>query len=458
MNTTILIVDDEKNQRAGLAESLQSPNRRILLAENGFQAEEIIKNNAVDLVLSDLQMPSMNGLELLQKVQVFSPTTLFIIMTAYGTVDNAVKAMKAGAYDYLTKPINLDELDMLLARALKNRELEAENVYLKEQLEKRFGMENMIGHSRVMENVFELIRQISPSNATVLITGKSGTGKELVARAIHQQSPRKNKPFIPIHCASLSPSLLESELFGHEKGSFTGAIAQKKGKFEIADGGTIFLDEVNEIPLAMQVKLLRFLEMREFERVGGNKPIQVDVRLLAASNSDLQALVREGEMREDLYFRLNVVRVELPPLMNRRDDIPLLVHTFIKEFSRVNRKDITGIAPEALRILQTYDWPGNVRELRNCIESMVVLSKNSILGEDDIPIEIRRRQTDIPVLSEPDSFSVKTMEKELIRGAIAKASGNKKNAAELLGISRRTLYRKMEEYGLKEKGSNGVKE
>ena len=458
MNTTILIVDDEKNLRAGLAEALQSPNRRIFLAENGFQAEEIIKNNAVDLVLSDLQMPSMNGLELLQKVQVFSPTTLFIIMTAYGTVDNAVKAMKAGAYDYLTKPINLDELDMLLARALKNRELESENVYLKEQLEKRFGMENMIGHSRVMENVFELIRQISPSNATVLITGKSGTGKELVARAIHQQSPRKNKPFIPIHCASLSPSLLESELFGHEKGSFTGAIAQKKGKFEIADGGTIFLDEVNEIPLAMQVKLLRFLEMREFERVGGNKPIQVDVRLLAASNSDLQALVREGEMREDLYFRLNVVRVELPPLMNRRDDIPLLVHTFIKEFSRVNRTDITGIAPEALRILQTYDWPGNVRELRNCIESMVVLSKNSILGEDDIPIEIRRRQTDIPVLSEPDSFSVKKMEKELIRGAIAKASGNKKNAAELLGISRRTLYRKMEEYGLKEKGSNGVKE
>jgi len=449
MNTTILIVDDEKNLRDGLAEALQSPNRRILLAENGFQAEEIIKNNAVDLVLSDLQMPSMNGLELLQKVQVFSPTTLFIIMTAYGTVDNAVKAIKAGAYDYLTKPINLDELDLLLARALKNRELEAENVYLKEQLEKRFGMENMIGHSRVMENVFELIRQIGPSNATVLITGKSGTGKELVARAIHQQSPRKNKPFIPIHCASLSPSLQESELFGHEKGSFTGAVAQKKGKFEIADGGTIFLDEVNEIPLAMQVKLLRFLEMREFERVGGNRPIQVDVRLLAASNSDLQVLVREGEIREDLFFRLNVVRIELPPLMDRREDIPLLVHTFINEFNRINRKDITGITPEALRILQTYDWPGNVRELRNCIESMVVLSKDSILTEDDIPIEIRRRQTDIPVSPEPDSFSVKTMEKELIRGAIAKSSGNKKRAAELLGISRRTLYRKMEEYGLK---------
>jgi len=449
MNTTILIVDDEKNLREGLGDALQAPNRRILLAKNGFQAEEIIKNNAVDLVLSDLQMPSMNGLELLQKAQVLSPTTLFIIMTAYGTVDNAVKAIKAGAYDYLTKPINLDELDLLLARALKNRELEAENVYLKEQLEKRFGMENMIGHSRVMENIFELIRQIGPSNATVLITGKSGTGKELVARAIHQQSPRKNQPFIPIHCASLSPSLLESELFGHEKGSFTGAVAQKKGKFEIADGGTIFLDEVNEIPLEMQVKLLRFLEMREFERVGGNKPIQVDVRLLAASNSDLQALVREGGMREDLYFRLNVVRIELPTLMDRRDDIPLLVHTFIKEFSRVDRKDVTGITPEALRILQTYDWPGNVRELRNCIESMVVLSKDSILTEDDIPIQIRKRQTGIQVLPEPDSFSVKTMEKELIRAAIAKASGNKKHAAELLGISRRTLYRKIEEYGLK---------
>jgi two-component system, NtrC family, response regulator AtoC len=449
MNTTILIVDDEKNLRDGLGEALQAPNRRILLAENGFQAEELIKNNAVDLVLSDLQMPSMNGLELLQKVQAFSPTTIFIIMTAYGTVDNAVKAIKAGAYDYLTKPINLDELDLLLARVLKNRELEAENVYLKEQLEKRFGMENMIGHSRAMENVFELIRQISPSNATVLITGKSGTGKELVARAIHQHSPRKNKPFIPIHCASLSPSLLESELFGHEKGSFTGAIIQKKGKFEIADGGTIFLDEVNEIPLAMQVKLLRFLEMREFERVGGNRPIQVDVRLLAASNSDLQSLVREGDMREDLYFRLNVVRIELPPLMDRRDDIPLLVHAFINEFSRIDRKGVTGITPEALRILQSYDWPGNVRELRNCIESMVVLSKNSILGEEGIPIQIRRGQTDIPVLSEPDSFSVKTMEKELIRSAITKASGNKKNAAELLGISRRTLYRKMEKYGLK---------
>ena len=449
MNTTILIVDDEKNIREGISEVLQSPDRRIFLAENGFQAEEIIRTNAVDLILSDLKMPSMNGLELLQKVQAISPTTIFIIMTAYGSVDTAVKAIKEGAYDYLTKPINIDQLELLLARALKSKELEAENIYLKEQLEKRFGLENMIGHSRAMENVFELIRQISPSNATILITGKSGTGKELVARAIHQQSPRKNKPFVPIHCAALSPSLLESELFGHEKGAFTGAINQKKGKFEIADGGTIFLDEVNEIPLEMQVKLLRFLEMREFERVGGNRSIKVDVRLLAASNSDLQVMVKEHRMREDLYFRLNVVKIELPPLRDRREDIPLLVHAFINEFSQVDRKKVTGITPEALGILQYYDWPGNVRELRNCIESMVVLAKKPILDEDDIPAEIRRLQTDIPVFSSPDSLNIKTMEKELIRGAIAQESGNKKRAAEQLGISRRTLYRKMEEYGLK---------
>ena len=449
MNATILIVDDEKNLREGIAEALQSPDRRIFLAENGFQAEEIIRTNAVDLVLSDLKMPSMNGLELLRRVQAISPTTIFIIMTAYGSVDTAVKAIKEGAYDYLTKPINIDQLELLLARALKSKELEAENIYLKEQLEKRFGLENMIGHSRAMENVFELIRQISPSNATILITGKSGTGKELVARAIHQQSPRKNKPFVPIHCAALSPSLLESELFGHEKGAFTGAINQKKGKFEIADGGTIFLDEVNEIPLEMQVKLLRFLEMREFERVGGNRSIQVDVRLLAASNSDLQVMVKEHRMREDLYFRLNVVKIELPPLRDRREDIPLLVHAFINEFSQVDRKKVTGITPEALGILQYYDWPGNVRELRNCIESMVVLAKKPILDEDDIPAEIRRLQTDIPVFSSPDSLNIKTMEKELIRAAIAQASGNKKRAAEQLGISRRTLYRKMEEYGLK---------
>ncbi|MEA1927237.1 MAG: sigma-54 dependent transcriptional regulator [Candidatus Auribacterota bacterium] len=448
MKNTILIVDDEKNLREGLAEALQSPSWKILLAENGFQAEEIIRREAVDLVLSDLKMPTMTGLELLKKVQAFSPTTIFIIMTAYGTVDTAVEAIKEGAYDYLTKPINIDQLELLLSRALERRELEAENIYLKEQMEKRFGLENMIGHSPAMERVFEMIRQISPSNATVLITGKSGTGKELVARAIHQLSPRRGQPFIPIHCAALSPSLLESELFGHEKGAFTGAISKKKGKFEVSDGGTIFLDEINEIPLEMQVKLLRFLEMRDLERVGGTRSIRVDVRLLAASNADLEALVEEKRLREDLYYRLNVVRIILPLLRERREDIPLLVHAFINEFSRMNRKEVTGIAPPALHALQLYDWPGNVRELRNCIESMVVLAKKPMLEESDIPPPIRIPASPNLVLPGEESLNIKTMEKELIRGALERASGNKKRAAELLGISRRTLYRKLEEYGL----------
>jgi len=447
MNTAILIVDDEKNSREGLREALQSPACTVLLAENGFQAEEIIRNKPVDLVLSDLKMPGMSGLELLKKVQVISPTTVFIIMTAYGAVDTAVKAIKEGAYDYLTKPINLDQLDLLIARAFKSKELEAENIYLKEQLQKRYGLENIIGHSRAMERVFEIIRQISPSNCTVLITGDSGTGKELVARAIHQKSPRKDKPFISIHCAALSPSLLESELFGHERGAFTGAVTQKKGKFEIADGGTIFLDEISEIPLEMQVKLLRFLEMREFERVGGTRSIKVDIRLLAAANSDLEALVQKHRLREDLYYRLNVVRIKLPTLRERREDIPLLVHSFIVELSRINRKQVTAITPEALQKLQAYDWPGNIRELKNCVESMVVLTKKTVLGLEDLPPQIQpARLQELPISS---SLNIKTIEKELIRNALIQSSGNKRLASKLLGISRRTLYRKMEEYGLK---------
>ena len=447
MPTTILIVEDEKNAREGLREALQSPAYTILLAENGFQAEEIIRDKAVDLVLSDLKMPGMTGLDLLKKVQVISPPTIFIIITAYGTVDSAVEAIKEGAYDYLTKPINLDQLELLIARSLKRKELEAENIYLKEQLQKRYGLENMIGHSRAMERIFELIRQISPSSCTVLITGDSGTGKELVARAIHQLSPRKDKPFIPIHCAALSPSLLESELFGHERGAFTGAISQKKGKFEIADGGTIFLDEISEIPLEIQVKLLRFLEMREFERVGGTRTIKVDIRFLAASNANLEPLVQEGRLREDLYYRLNVVRIKLPTLRERREDIPLLVNTFIGEFSRANRKKVTAITPRALQMLQAYNWPGNIRELKNCVESMVVLTKKTVLGVEDLPARFQTEKP--PELSALSSLNIKTMEKELVRNALAQSSGNKRQAAELLGISRRTLYRKMEEYGLK---------
>ncbi len=453
MPATILIVEDEKNLREGLREALQSPNFQVVTAENAFQAEEIIKNRAVDLVISDLKMPGMSGLELLRKVHSFSPTTSFIVMTAYGTVDTAVEAMKEGASDYLTKPINLEQLELLIARVLKERDLRRENVYLKQQLDKKYGLDQMVGRSRAMEKVFELIRQISNTNSTVLITGESGTGKEVVARAIHQQSFRKNQPFIPIHCAALSPTLLESELFGHEKGAFTGAVARKKGKFEAADGGTVFLDEVNEIPLEMQVKLLRFLEMKELERVGGTESIPVDVRLLAASNADLEKLVRAGRMRQDLFFRLNVLRLDLPPLRERAEDIPILVHEFIREFSRENRKKITAITPAALRALQEYRWPGNVRELKNCLESMVVLAKNPILDLEDLPPRIEIKSAG--KTPAPAELNLKKREKEAIEAALGRAAGNKCRAAGLLGISRRTLYRKLKEYGLMEQGREG---
>ncbi len=451
MTAVILIVEDEKNLREGLREALRSPGFRVLTAENGFQAEEIIRERPVDLVISDLKMPGMSGLELLEKVHSFSPSTLFIIMTAYGTVDTAVEAMKQGAYDYLTKPVNLDQLELLIDRALKERALRRENIYLKEQLQKRYGLEQLTGRSREMEKVIEMIRQVSNTNSTVLITGESGTGKEVVARAIHQQSFRKNKPFIAIHCAALSPSLLESELFGHEKGAFTGAVSRKKGKFEAAEGGTVFLDEVNEIPLEMQVKLLRFLEMKELERVGGTESIPVDIRLLAASNADLEKLVREGRMREDLFFRLNVVRLNLPPLRARSEDIPPLVHEFIEEFSRSNNKEIAAITPAALRALQEYRWPGNVRELKNCLESMIVLTRNPVLDLEDLPARIRPEQPGEP--EAPAELNLKKMEKSAIAAALRQASGNKSRAARLLGLSRRTLYRKLEEYGLTGKGT-----
>jgi len=447
MPATILIVEDEKNLREGLQEALQSPSFRVITAANGFQAEEMVRAETVDLVISDLKMPGMSGLDLLRQVHGFSPTIPFIMMTAYGTVDTAVEAMKAGAYDYLTKPVNLDQLELLVARALKERDLERENVYLKEQLQKQFGFERLTGRSRAMEKVFELVRQVSNTNSTVLITGESGTGKEVVARTIHQQSFRKNRPFIAIHCAALSPSLLESELFGHEKGAFTGAISRKKGKFEAADGGTVFLDEVNEIPLEMQVKLLRFLERKELERVGGTESIPVDVRLLAASNADLEELVGQGRMREDLYFRLNVVRLKLPPLRERPEDIPLLVREFIEELSRANhQREITSITPAALRALQGYSWPGNVRELKNCLESMIVLAKDPILDLDDLPPRIRPVPAGPPPIE--GEVNLKKLEKAAINAALAQTGGNKKRAAELLGVSRRTLYRKLEEYGL----------
>jgi len=385
---TILIVDDERNTREGLQRALHD-RYDVLLAEDSQKAVEALESTPVDVMLTDLRMPGVDGMGLLRRALSLTSPPVCIMMTAYGSIENAVQAMQVGAYHYITKPVNLDELELVIQRALNCRRVEAENVNLREQLEQKYGLENIIGESGSMRQVFETIQQVAPSRATVLISGATGTGKELIAKAIHNLSPRKNGPFIAVHAAALPTSLLESELFGHEKGAFTGAVERRTGRFEMADGGTLFLDEVGELEQQMQVKLLRVLEERAFERVGGNKTLQVDVRLVAATNKDLKKLVSEGKFRDDLFYRLSVVTVDLPPLRERRDDIPLLVKSFLDEFSRENGKQVRELTPEAMNLLLSYDWPGNVRELRNAIERAVILATASMVGVSDLPSQVR---------------------------------------------------------------------
>ncbi|HEX67826.1 MAG TPA: sigma-54-dependent Fis family transcriptional regulator, partial [bacterium] len=373
------------------------------------------------------------------------PSTEVIILTAYGTVENAVEAMKEGAYHYLTKPIHLDEFLIVVKKALDHYRLKEKVELLEKELEERYSFENIIGTSRKMREVFQTITQVAPTKAPVLITGESGTGKELVARAIHRRSDRKDKPFVVIHCGALVTTLLESELFGHEKGAFTGAIESKPGRFELADGGTIFLDEISEIEPSVQVKLLRVLQEQEFERVGGVKTIKVDVRILSATNVNLEERVKEGKFREDLYYRLKVITIHLPPLRERKEDIPLLVHAFIKEASQANRKEIKGITSRALTVLMNYHWPGNVRELKNVIESMVILAKKDVLTVNDIPPYIRSPGEKEDYVTIKLGTPWHEIEKELIFAALRKSGGNKSKAAEILGLSRRTLYRKLRE-------------
>jgi DNA-binding NtrC family response regulator len=372
------------------------------------------------------------------------------MMTAYGSIDNAVEAMKAGAYHYVTKPVNLDELELIIERALRSRRIEAENINLHEQLDQKFGLENIVGQSPAMLQVFDVIQQVAPTRATVLISGETGTGKELVAHAIHNLSPRKNGPFVAVHAAALSSTLLESELFGHEKGAFTGAVERRIGRFEAADGGTLFFDEVSEVDPAMQVKLLRVLEERAFERVGGTRTIQVDVRLVAATNKDLKKLVSEGKFRDDLYYRLSVVTIHLPPLRQRRQDIPLLVQAFIRHCSAENAKPVREITAEAVNTLMAYDWPGNVRELRNTIEQMVVLARGERLTLRDVPAAIRGGAdlTKISVVRPGTTMTVEEAERQLIVQALKETDGNRTRAAQRIGMSRRTLHRKLKKYGL----------
>ncbi|MCA1809886.1 MAG: sigma-54-dependent transcriptional regulator [Kiritimatiellia bacterium] len=443
---TVLIVEDEKNTREGLQHALEQ-DYQVLLADNGQTALlRLEEHENVDVLISDLRMPGMDGLTLIKKTLAHENHPVCILLTAYGSIETAVEAMKSGAYDFLTKPINLDQLELLVERALRSRQLESENRQLRRQLDKKFGLENIIGNSPCMEELFDLIRQVAPSRATVLIQGASGTGKELVAQAIHRLSPRAQAPFVAVHCAALPRDLLESELFGHEKGAFTGAVERRRGRFEVADGGTLFLDEISEIDPAIQVKLLRVLEERAFERVGGQDTRQTDIRLVAATNRDLSALVDANRFRQDLFFRLNVVTINLPPLRERANDIPLLLRHFMREFSEENGKQVDEITPEALNALLAYEWPGNVRELRNAVERMVVLTRSNKLGVRDLPPAVRGNQA-LPAAG-VNASSIQEANRRMILAVLEAHGGNRSRAAEQLGISRRTLHRKLNEFGV----------
>ncbi len=445
----ILIVDDERNTREGLQRAVE-PSYTVLLADDAASAYRILESQTVDVMLTDLRMPGEDGMRLLRRATSLQNPPVCIMMTAYGSIDNAVQAMQAGAYHYLTKPINLDELELVVQRALSSRRTEAENENLRQQLDQKYGMENLVGASPPMLQVFDVIRQVAPSRASVLIEGETGTGKELIAHAVHNLSPRKNGPFVPVHAAALPSTLLESELFGHEKGAFTGALTDKPGCFELADHGAIFLDEIGEMPYELQAKLLRVLEERCFERVGGNKTIEVDVRLVAASNRNLKKLVAEGKFRDDLYYRLGVVTVTLPALRERRDDIPLLVRAFLDEFNAENGKNVTELTGDAMSVLMAYDWPGNVRELRNAIEQMVVLARSERLTVRDVPASIRGAADLSKVSVVRSGMTVEEAERQLILQALKESGQNRTLAARKIGISRRTLHRKLKKFGLEE--------
>lgn len=444
----ILIVDDDKATREGLALAL-GRDHAVLTAADAEAALRALTDNAVDLVLTDLRMPGRDGLSLLRDIIASHPGLPVILLSAYGSVESAVEAMRDGAVDFLTKPVNLDHLELVVRRALRQKNLERQNARLRAQLAGRSALDRIIGSSEAMLAVRERIEQVAPTPATVLIQGPSGTGKELVARALHALSPRADKPFVAVHCAALAPSLLESELFGHVKGAFTGATEDRKGRFEIADGGTLFLDEISEIDLATQVKLLRVLETRTVEPVGSATPVPVDIRLVAATNRDLRAWVEAGKFREDLYFRLNVVDINLPPLRERQGDLPLLCDAFVREFNPQLGRGILGVAPDAMAALAAYPWPGNVRELRNAIERMMVLAHSDHLTLEDVPRNIRegRAATAAPAPEAP-AAPAEPEEATLIRRALFETHGNRTAAAKRLGIPLRTLYRRIKTYGL----------
>jgi DNA-binding NtrC family response regulator len=452
---TLLIVDDERSTRDGLRSALEE-EFDVYTAAGTAEAKEILKSEPFQLLLTDLRLGGESGMDLLDFALTLPEPPVAVMMTAYGSVDTAVEAMRRGAWHFVTKPLNLDEVEMLLKRALRSRNLETENKQLTQQVKKSHKLDKLIGQSAEIRRVSELIQQVAPTRATVLIEGESGTGKEVVAGMLHHLSGRPAAKMVTVHCAALSPQLLESELFGHEKGSFTGAAQRRIGRFEQADGGTIFLDEIGEIDAATQIKLLRVLSERTIERVGSNQPIKVDVRVVAATNKNLRELVDRGQFREDLYFRLNVVKLEMPPLRARREDIVLLAGAFLQEFAKENDRPVKPLTDPAMELLLAYSWPGNVRELRTAIEHGVVMSNDPVIDVRHLPRFLTSPSGMEPMapvphkntLDAPREFNLHALETNAIRAALATSGGNRTRAADLLGVSRRTLQRKLRELGL----------
>ncbi|HZL13736.1 MAG TPA: sigma-54 dependent transcriptional regulator [Verrucomicrobiae bacterium] len=447
---TLLIVDDEKPTREGLRAALEE-RYDVYIADDAKAATELLEQEHFDVMLTDFRLPNENGMKLIARAKSLSKPPICILMTAYGSEELAVDAMKRGADDYIAKGrLQIDELEMRIARALKQQNLETENVSLRQQLDSKFGLENIIGESPAMKEIFEVVQQVAPSRATVLLDGESGTGKEIFAKAIHQLSPRAQQPFVAVHCAALAPTLLESELFGHERGAFTGAHERRIGRFEQAQGGTLFLDEIGEIDATIQVKLLRFLGERTFERVGSNKTLTADVRLIAATNKSLEELVQTEKFREDLFFRLRVVEITLPPLRERAGDIPLLAQIFLREFAQENNKPVNDFTADALQLLMHYSWPGNVRELRTAIEHAVGLCRGEKISARDLPPSLRgdAKHFGETRLSPRNNLTVKEAEKELIVRALKDTNGNRTLAAQKIGMSRRTFHRKLHVYHL----------
>ncbi len=452
---TILIVDDEKNYPPVLGAILEEEGYETLAANSGPEALEVLKNADVDLVLTDMKMPGMDGIELMERIKAVDPDLPVIMMTAHGTVEKAVEAMEKGAFSYILKPFDNDRMILYAKKACALYRIIRENRRLKSDMAHRYGFGNLIGKSKAMRQVFEMIEKVAPTAATVLIEGESGTGKELVAKSIHYGSPRREDPFIAVNCSALAESLLESELFGHERGAFTGAVSMKKGRFELADKGTLFLDEIGELSGNLQVKLLRVLQEKCFERVGGTRPIPVDIRLIVATNKHLKEEVAEGRFREDLFFRLNVIGIAIPPLRERREDIPLLVDHFIKKYAgeRKAGAPIEGIEPEVGRLFYDYDWPGNVRELENVIERAMILCPSCVIRDSDLPVEFKNgaHPTDfidaIPLEARLEE-TLDLLERKMIQRALSHCDNVQTNAADLLGIGKSVMSKKIKKHGL----------